>query len=87
VPLDDRRKHRLLLVLDEAGRARDHAQSDHLGKQGGDARQIAATAGREDRRDEISRDDELRPCCDCTHDLRGEAREEPPGRRLPNEPE
>src|SRR5713101_6260306 len=87
MPLDDRRKHRLLLVLDEAGRARYHAHSDHLGEQRGDASQIAATAGREDRGDEVSRDDELCSRCDRGHDLRSEARHEPPGCRLPDEPE
>src|SRR5437899_340685 len=87
VPLDDRGKHRLLLVLDESRGARDQAQPDHLAEERPDAPEVASAPGREDRGNEVSCDHELRPRRDRGHDLRGEAREEPARRRLPDEAE
>src|SRR5947208_470176 len=87
VPLDDRGQHRLLLVLDQTGRARYQAEPDHLGEQGPDAAEIASATRGQYRSDQVSRDDELRARRDGRHDLRREAREESAGRGLPNETE
>ena len=75
------------MALYEPRRARDQAQPDHLAEQRPDAPQIASAAGRENRRDEVSRDHELRARRDRRHDLRREARKESPGRRFPHEAE